>query len=300
MKKIIIATHSGSFHADDLFAVATLSLLLGKENIEVIRTRDEKVIENADYVVDVGGVYDPAQKRFDHHQVPGPGERDNRVPYAAFGLVWKEYGAKVAGSKEAQHAIDTKLVQPIDAADNGLDVFEMSSLGVFPYLIQSMFASFTPLWDEEKTHDDVFDELVILARTILSREIVIAEKHLEAGRKVKEVYERADDKEVVVFSKEHPYGRRVISSVLVGYTEPVYAVLYRPDNSWWQVIAINKDAKTYGMRKPLPENWRGKMDEDLQKESGIRDALFCHRSGFMAIIETREGAIALAKKALEM
>ena len=41
MKKIIIATHSGSFHADDLFAVATLSLLLGKENIEVIRTRDE-------------------------------------------------------------------------------------------------------------------------------------------------------------------------------------------------------------------------------------------------------------------
>jgi uncharacterized UPF0160 family protein len=50
-----VATHSGGFHADDVFAVATFQLLLGKENIQVIRTRDEAVIAAADYVVDVGG-----------------------------------------------------------------------------------------------------------------------------------------------------------------------------------------------------------------------------------------------------
>lgn len=39
MTKIKVVTHSGGFHADDVFGVAALSLLLGKENIEVVRTQ---------------------------------------------------------------------------------------------------------------------------------------------------------------------------------------------------------------------------------------------------------------------
>lgn len=33
-----------------------------------IRTRDPAVLDTCDVVVDVGGVYDPAKNRFDHHQ----------------------------------------------------------------------------------------------------------------------------------------------------------------------------------------------------------------------------------------
>ena len=47
-----IVTHDGSFHADDVFAVATLLKLFPDAN--VIRTRDTSVIERADVVVDVG------------------------------------------------------------------------------------------------------------------------------------------------------------------------------------------------------------------------------------------------------
>lgn len=35
----------------------------------VTRTRDYALLEAMDVVVDVGGVYDPATHRYDHHQV---------------------------------------------------------------------------------------------------------------------------------------------------------------------------------------------------------------------------------------
>ena len=80
-----IITHSGSFQADDIFAVAILLLAVGES--EVVRTRDKDQIALADYVVDVGMIYDPAQNRFDHHQPGGAGERPNGIPHASSGLV---------------------------------------------------------------------------------------------------------------------------------------------------------------------------------------------------------------------
>jgi uncharacterized UPF0160 family protein len=35
----------------------------------LVRTRDAAKLEECDIVVDVGGVYDPAKHRYDHHQV---------------------------------------------------------------------------------------------------------------------------------------------------------------------------------------------------------------------------------------
>lgn len=59
-----VATHSGAFHADEIFAVATLMLALKKEEVFVVRTRDPKTYEKADFVIDVGGVYDPKNGPF--------------------------------------------------------------------------------------------------------------------------------------------------------------------------------------------------------------------------------------------
>src|SRR5690348_4673081 len=100
-KEVKIVTHSGNFHTDDIFAVATLFLLLEKDHtLLVTRSRDMETIAAADYVVDVGGEYDPAQNRFDHHQINGGGQRDNGIPYASFGLVWKHFGSVVSQSEE--------------------------------------------------------------------------------------------------------------------------------------------------------------------------------------------------------
>src|SRR5215213_6104431 len=94
-----VATHSGSFHADDVFALAALSML--GEPIEVVRTRDADAMAACDVRVDVGFADDPATGDFDHHQRGGAGERPNGVRYASFGLVWRAYGARLCGGDAA-------------------------------------------------------------------------------------------------------------------------------------------------------------------------------------------------------
>ncbi len=299
MAKIKIATHSGKYHADDVFAVAVLELVTGEDRPTVIRTRRQDLIDSADYVVDVGGEHDLERKRFDHHQVGGAGRRENGVPYASFGLVWNAYGEQVAGSKDAASYVDQRLVQPIDAADMGADTFEVSDLGVKPYLVQDALQVFRPLWNEETKNDDVFEVMVDLAKRILSREVVVAQTMVEAALVVRSVYTNSTDKKVVVFGKDHPFGREVIGARLAEEEEPLYAVLYRPEPDAWQVLAVNESPGTLRVRKPFPEEWRGKKDETLEKETGVEGAYFCHNGGFMVMVQTKEGALKLAKKALD-
>src|SRR4051812_31519904 len=113
-----VATHSGSFHADDVFALATLALL--GDPLEVVRTRDPKVMAACDARIDVGFRSDPATGDFDHHQREGAGARPNGIRYASFGLVWREYGARLCdGDAAVAERVDRSLVQAVDANDTG-------------------------------------------------------------------------------------------------------------------------------------------------------------------------------------
>src|SRR5687768_9738743 len=93
-----VATHDGSFHADDVFAVAALRRL--DPDLEIVRSRDREVIAAADVRVDIGLKDDPDSGDFDHHQKGGAGARGNGIPYASFGLVWRRHGAELTGGDE--------------------------------------------------------------------------------------------------------------------------------------------------------------------------------------------------------
>src|SRR4051812_24074500 len=195
-KNPTIITHDGRFHADDIFACATLQIVL-QDKGKIVRTRDPKYFENSDYVVDVGGIYDPQKKRFDHHQIGGAGVRQNGVPYAAFGLVWKEYGTAIAGSPEAAARVEEKLVCAIDAGDNAYETFVAIPDRPFPYLINSFFSSFMPTWKEGDITDIQFIKLVSIAKTILLREITHAKDRIEAETQIGRLYQEASDKRLI-------------------------------------------------------------------------------------------------------
>lgn len=60
-------THSADMHADEVLATAILSLIIP---LKIFRTKDRSLIPH-DYTVfiyDIGGEYNPATLRFDHHQ----------------------------------------------------------------------------------------------------------------------------------------------------------------------------------------------------------------------------------------
>ena len=70
------------------------------------------------------------------------------------------------------------------------------------------------------------------------------------------------------------------------------------DQKNWRVLAVRKRAESFENKKNLPRSWAGLRDKELQKITGVKDAVFCHRNLFMAVAKSKEGAIALARKAL--
>ena len=74
MKLRTLGTHDGSFHADEVTAAALLLVFNRIDRHQIIRSRDLKELDECEYVCDVGGLYDPFRKRFDHHQLGYQGE----------------------------------------------------------------------------------------------------------------------------------------------------------------------------------------------------------------------------------
>ncbi|OHB13701.1 MAG: hypothetical protein A3G05_02105 [Candidatus Zambryskibacteria bacterium RIFCSPLOWO2_12_FULL_45_14] len=291
-----IVTHDAKFHTDDVLAVATLLILY--PDAEVIRTRDEEIIKTADLVVDVGQVYDAGHNRFDHHQVGGAGKRENGIQYASAGLVWKKFGEKVSGSREVAEKIDRMIIQLVDAADNGQDIISITIPDLFPFTINGIVDQYRPTWKEEQNWDERFTEAVRWAQTIIKREIKIVADMLEGAKVVEKLYKESLDKKIIVIDREHDFGRETVMNTLVKFPEPIYAVLYRGDTESWQVLAIRKSLVTFESRKALPEAWRAKRDTELEVASNVLGALYCHRSGFMCTVKSQEGALNLARIAL--
>ncbi len=291
-KKKILVTHNSTFHADDVFATATLSILY-KDNIRIIRTRDEDMIKSADVVYDVGGIDDPATDRFDHHQIGGAGKRANGIPYAAFGLVWKKYGATVCGSQQCADKIDERLVQAIDANDNGMDLFK-DAIIVPPYLIQHAFYSFRPSWKEEQDYDRAFMKAVKIAKQILEREIVKTRDAIDGEDLVREAYNKCDDKRLLILDTKLPW-----EEVATGMGEPLIVVAPRPDGKW-KAEAVFLKQGSIERKVKFPSSWAGLRDEALVKETGVSDAVFCHNGLFMVVSLSKQGAIDLARKCLEV
>ena len=293
-KRKVLVTHDGSFHTDDVFSCAAFSIFFSKQNqkFKVIRTYDSEIIKTGDIVFDVGMVYDPTNNRFDHHQPGGAGSRDNGIQYAAFGLVWKHYGEKICDSAEIARLIDEKLVQPIDAFDNGLDLTN-STHSAAPYLIQHFFFSLRPGWSE-KNRDmyKSFTEAVGFARIILEREIFSARDSVKTEVIIRRAYESAPDRRVIVFDREYPW-----KDILNKFPEPLFAVYPRPAGNW-EAEAVRDNPSSFKNRKNFPAVWGGLRDEELVRVSGVSDAVFCHRGLFMAVAKSKEGAVTLAQKAL--
>ena len=147
-KKKKVVTHDGSFHPDDVFAVAVISLF-EKGCIDIQRTRDERFLKDADYVVDVGGIYDPDNNLFDHHQPSGAGMRADGSPYAAFGLVWKKFGILLSESQEAAERIEKRLVEPTDILDNGSSSKKPLQDDIYQYDLSSIIFAFHSTWKEK-------------------------------------------------------------------------------------------------------------------------------------------------------
>lgn len=296
-KKVLVVTHNSGFHTDDVFATATLSIFLEREGIdfEIVRTRDHKIIESADYVMDVGGISDPEKNRFDHHQEGKAGERSNGIPYASFGLVWKKFGPILTGSTVISESIDKMLVQPIDALDNGVKIIKSEIDGVMPVDIGLMTFLFYPTWREQEGDiDKIFIQMVSYAKFLLLRVIKYKTDEFDAEKFVIDAYNNAEDKRlIIVENNKYPWNK-----VLTRYPEPLFVIYKNIANDTWNMKGIMDDFSSFVYRKYLPKEWSGKRDFELEKITGVSGSVFCHNDCFIAVNKTKEGILKMAEIAL--
>jgi len=289
-----VATHNGSFHADEVFALAALSLL--GEPIEIVRTRDADALAAADVRVDVGFASDPAAGDFDHHQKGGAGERANGVRYASFGLVWREYGARLCdGDADVAARVDQSLVQGVDANDTGQAIVAPILDGARPMTVSGMIGGLNRRWDEQLSPAEErarFDEALALAGPIIAREITSAAAGQRAVRIVEAAVSRARDPRVIELERDVPWKEVVVTQA------PAALYVVYPKRQGWGLEAVPRELGSFTNRRDLPEAWAGLDGPDLARITGVDDALFAHAKRFLVVARSRAGIDALAEQAL--
>lgn len=105
---------------------------------DLVRTRDAKIIETGDIVLDVGGVYDADKHRYDHHQrgFMETFSPEHATKLSSAGLVYKHFGRRIieealAGETAEQQKLDVvfkkiyeNFVEALDGIDNGIQQYE--------------------------------------------------------------------------------------------------------------------------------------------------------------------------------
>ncbi|MGD0633576.1 MAG: MYG1 family protein [Beijerinckiaceae bacterium] len=301
----LLVTHSGKFHCDEVFAYAVLRLALGLSepgSHRLVRTRDPAIVTSADFAWDVGGVYDEAANRFDHHQRGAPLRADG-MPFSSAGLVWRRYGVQAvrallpAGTVQdlapaIAATIDAAFVRRIDELDNGMAP-EVDTLG-----LASLIADFNPSWDAlggDEAADAAFLDAVTLAEDVLRRRVESLRASLAAEAILLAAHAASFDPRILVLDQGMPWKTAVFAHNL-----PVAFAVYPASNGNWMVDSMPPEEGSFEQRIPLPASWAGLSEAELGDVSGVADAVFTHLRRFVGAAKTRAGAIAMAQKAIEL
>ena len=285
-----IAVHNGRFHADDAFAVAIFKLI--DPDIKIIRTRNHKELEEADVRIDVGRKYNPDTGDFDHHQEEFKEKRENGIPYTSAGLVWRDLGKKLVSSEEGFNYIDETLIQPVDAQDDGIEIFSVEKIP--PYTIDKTISSFLPHWgDENQDYDGGFENAVSFAVDLLKRELKYANSIEEAEKRVRDAISASNGKYIVLEPPTPPWKKIVVKETKVQF------VIYKYAEESWSAMAVPINTWGFESRKQFPKEWADLRWKELAEKTGVKDAIFCHKGLFAVFATSKEGAIMLAEEALK-
>lgn len=294
-------THSGVFHADDVFSTAFLSQYYNTAlNLPfyVMRVpswpfKDMKYTTSAI-------IYDIGMDQFDHH-----GERvarDNGVPYAAFGKLWKEYGLQYICKKYPElnytdamwvaNKFDSIFIQGIDAVDNG--EMPQADYPVQAMTISTLIADMNPAWNDHGpfAEDTKFHDAVTFASGVMK---VVLERLISTAS-ARHIVRKAIDNSinkgtVIVLDEFCPWQEELLNGTHP-HAKYVLYLLYpsKRNSGYWKWQVVPTAVGSFEQRCHVPTEWCGKAGDELYLASGFDDAVFVHKSGFLGECKTFEEA----------
>ncbi|XP_031262709.1 UPF0160 protein-like [Pistacia vera] len=323
-----IGTHNGSFHCDEALGCFMIRLTDKFSNAQIIRTRDPKVLEDLDAVLDVGGVYDPSNDRYDHHQkgfeeVFGHGFN---TKLSSAGLVYKHFGKEIIAKEllvDEGHpdvhrlflAVYRNFMEAIDAVDNGINQYDTEKPPSPRYVnsthLSSRVGKLNLDWIEPDQSSEKENEAFRQAMTLAGSEFIDAVRfHVKSWLPslsivmecLSERYDIDPSGEIMVLKQFCPWKLHLFElEEEMKIEPPIKYVLYEDDRGrGWRVQAVAVSPGRFESRRPLPAQWRGLDEDELSKEAGISGCVFVHMSGFIGGNKSYEGALAMARAALKL
>ncbi|MBR6811115.1 MYG1 family protein [Candidatus Saccharibacteria bacterium] len=313
-------THSGKFHADEVMATAILlelrdaykhglikdeelGALAGKFSSDsFVLCRIPEIMGDMDtkgkFLYDIGG------RDYDHHQLERNGKRDNGIYYSSVGLIWKEFGMLICKNvfpksedltKRLWAAIDKKLVQVIDAGDNGQFPEIVNEMPIMN--LDELIGEFNPVWKDSQTIESqnrCFIKAVDFAGGIFDRMMICETAKISAISTVESAINKSEDG-VLILPKYLPWEEYVISSDNPKARKIMLAVFPSNRDEGCYVVMSPRD-ESGKSRMLMPANWRGKRNEEL--DDFVEGGTFCHANGFMAVADSFEHAVSMAHAAI--
>lgn len=292
----------------------------------LLRSRDSAALEACDVIVDVQGQYD-GSKHFDHHQ-RGFAETfsaDFATKLSTAGLVYKHFAPALIAARlgivPADHAAVTLVhrklyadfVEALDANDNGIAAHAapppFHTAGI---ALPALVADMNPHWNapvDQAGEDARFERAsALMGEAFVRRLDYFVQAWLPARGLVEDALQKraAHDAagRILVFQqfipwKDHLFTLEHEQGVTGAGKQPLYVLYGEGGKPGWRIQCVPESKDSFESRKALPEAWRGLRDDELSKASGIPGGVFVHASGFIGGNTSFEGALAMAKKALE-
>jgi uncharacterized UPF0160 family protein len=331
IRKMLIGTHSGTFHCDEALACYLLKLLPEYKDASILRTRDETKLGECEIVVDVGGIYDPETKRFDHHQrtfVESMSTLDPKKPWttrlSSAGLVYAHFGKQILSqvfNKPSDHrlvqdlfdSVYENLLEEIDANDNGIPVVVGEPNFYFSTTLGLKVRNIQPAWNSNSDGselDGLFQDAMKLvgeefssSADFLSKSLLSAAEEVPKGLTsrfdVHESGEIVEMDELVTTARTWKYHLKDAEAKHEAEKSVKFVLGTDSVTSAWSLSAIPVELPHGSeLRLTFPEEWRGKYGDELVELTGNETAIFVGFRGESALCRTREGAISLAAECL--
>ena len=285
----IMIIHWGDFHADELTACALLkTFYFGDEEQLILRAPHQDDVhelkkfiaaENPEaeiFIMDVGRIYDPEQKLFDHHQFSAV-----EMPLSSAGMIWKWLKENGFVNKYTINELD-EMIKKIDENDIGIRPAEA---GEYSWLIRQFNAKNT--YDHYKQSFQFFKALMFvneILKNVKSRseEAMKAEVQLAELKPFK--LNEGDEFEVLEIPDEMEEAKNMWQDVI--YNLPQFdnvdvIVRHKPETDEWSAQTVNAGPNTYAKRgrainvvQPYPE-----------------DIVFVHKGKFFMVAKTRDALL---------
>ena len=291
-KTLRIATHNGKFHADELLSIAMIKYAIERASslsstrkcpvkFEIIRTRDQKKIEEADIAVDVG------DGQFDHHSTTD--RYPNGIQMSSCGKVL----SAVEGDSVLVALMNSWTLYAVQTTDNGEKSFKFTNN--FFNWVGLMNETYSEMKASDQNNDKPFYLALEMVEILYKRMYKAAKEHILAQGYLQHCTRHFRQQILELPSSSVPW------KYFVAFQLPTIKAILCPDssNDTWTVRWVPKYMGAHETKLLWPVEWRSEKDAcegnttlaAKKYEFGCR---FCHKSLVMANFDSRDHALQAA------